>query len=103
MLGGSICCAPRGAENAEIFVLAIDDVDASLRTAELVHTQFPHLKIIARARSRQHAFALMALNLHYIMRETFLSSLDMATATLETLGEDAAFAARSVETFPPAR
>jgi voltage-gated potassium channel Kch len=88
-----------GAENAEIFVLAIDDVDASLRTAELVRAQFPHLKIIARARSRQHAFALMDLKLHYIMRETFLSSLDMASTTLEALGEDAAFARASVKRF----
>ena len=48
-----------GAETAKIFVLAIDDVDASVRTAELVRAQFPKLKIFARARNRQHAFALM--------------------------------------------
>ena len=37
--------------------------------------------------------------LHYIMRETFLSSLEMASATLETLGEDAAVARASVKRF----
>jgi glutathione-regulated potassium-efflux system protein KefB len=72
-------------------------VEASLRTAELVRMQFPHLKIIARARSRQHAFALMDFKLHYLMRETFLSSLDMATATLETLREDAVVARAAIK------
>src|SRR5271169_6551251 len=42
------------ADNAEVFVLAIDDVEASVRTAELVRKHFPHLKIFARARNRQH-------------------------------------------------
>ena len=42
------------AENAEVFVIAIDDVDASVRTAEMVRTHFPHVKIFARARNRQH-------------------------------------------------
>jgi len=88
-----------GAESAEIFVLAIDDVDASLRTAELVRSYFPHLKILARARNRQHAFALKELGLAYIMRETYLSSLDMAAMTLESLGEDAAIARAAVKRF----
>jgi glutathione-regulated potassium-efflux system ancillary protein KefC/glutathione-regulated potassium-efflux system protein KefB len=88
-----------GAAAAEVFVLAIDEVDASLRTAELVRTQFPHLKILARARTRQHAFALMDLGVGYIMRETFLSSLDMAAITLQTLGEDAAIARATVRRF----
>ena len=48
-----------GAESAQILVLAIDDVDASVRTAILAREQFPHLKVFARARNRQHAFALM--------------------------------------------
>ncbi len=48
-----------GAESADLFVLAIDEMDASLRTAEIVRTYFPDLKILARARNRQHAFALM--------------------------------------------
>ena len=44
-----------------MFVFAIDDVEASLRTAELVHRHFPGVEIHARARNRMHAYRLMDL------------------------------------------
>ena len=74
------------AENAQVFVLAIDDVEASVRTAELIRKHFPHLKIFARARNRQHAFRLMDLQVRYSIRETLASSLEMSERVLETLG-----------------
>jgi glutathione-regulated potassium-efflux system ancillary protein KefC/glutathione-regulated potassium-efflux system protein KefB len=88
-----------GAETAKIFVLAIDDVDASVRTAELVRTQFPKLKIFARARNRQHAFALMDAGVSNIIRETYLSSLDLAASVLQGLGETQASARNVVKRF----
>jgi monovalent cation:proton antiporter-2 (CPA2) family protein len=75
-----------GAEHARIFVLAIDDVAASIRTAEAVKRHFPHLKIIARARNRRHAHRLMDLGIEHIFRETFLSSLTMSKRVLTNLG-----------------
>jgi monovalent cation:proton antiporter-2 (CPA2) family protein len=74
------------AENAEIFVLAVDDIEASIRTAELVRKHFPHLKIFARARNRQHAFRLMDLGVEYNVRETLASSLEMSVEVLQALG-----------------
>ncbi|MDB6090280.1 MAG: Glutathione-regulated potassium-efflux system protein KefB, partial [Gammaproteobacteria bacterium] len=88
-----------GAETAKIFVLAIDDVDASIRTAHLVRAQFPKLKIFARARNRQHAFALMDAGVRNIIRETYLSSLDLAASVLEALGETSASARNVVRKF----
>ena len=88
-----------GAETAAVFVLAIDDVDASLRAAAIVREQFPRVKIFARARNRQHAFGLKDLGVRYIIRETFASSLEMAAAVLESLGESAATARAAVRTF----
>ncbi|HET9388643.1 MAG TPA: monovalent cation:proton antiporter-2 (CPA2) family protein, partial [Steroidobacteraceae bacterium] len=88
-----------GAENASIFVLAIDDVEASLRAATIVREQFPRVKIFARARNRQHAFGLKDLGVRYIIRETFVSSLEMAAAVLESLGESAATARAAVRRF----
>ena len=88
-----------GAETALIFVLAIDDVDASVRTAQIVKEQFPKLKIFARARNRQHAFALKDAGVRYLIRETYVSSLEMATAVLETLGEPTATAKALVRKF----
>ena len=88
-----------GAATARILVLAIDDVDASVRTAALVREQFPHLKIFARARSRQHAFALMDEGVTDVIRETYASSLEMAASVLESLGETPAAAREAVRRF----
>jgi monovalent cation:proton antiporter-2 (CPA2) family protein len=88
-----------GAEHAEVFVLAIDDIEASVRTAEMARKHFPHLKILARARNRQHAIRLMDLGIRYIIRETYLSSLDMAQKALETLGMSHHEAVESIRRF----
>jgi len=88
-----------GAQTARVFVLAIDDVDASVRTATLVREQFPQLRILARARNRQHAFALMDAGVTEVVRETYASSLEMATSVLEALGETPARAREVVRRF----
>jgi glutathione-regulated potassium-efflux system protein KefB len=88
-----------GAETAKVLVLAIDDVEASLLTAELVRAHFPKLKIFARARNRQHAFSLMDLGVTNIIRETYVSSLEMATSVLQVLGENPAAAKAIVKKF----
>ncbi len=88
-----------GAQSARVLVLAIDDVDASVRAAAVVREQFPQLRIFARARSRQHAFALMDLGVTEIIRETYASSLEMASAVLEALGETTASAREAVRRF----
>jgi glutathione-regulated potassium-efflux system ancillary protein KefC/glutathione-regulated potassium-efflux system protein KefB len=87
------------AENAEVFVLAIDDAEASVKTAELIRKHFPHLKIFARARNRQHAFRLMDLDVRYTIRETLVSSLEMSEKVLETLGLSKSKAIETVRKF----
>jgi glutathione-regulated potassium-efflux system ancillary protein KefC/glutathione-regulated potassium-efflux system protein KefB len=88
-----------GAARAEIFVLAMDDIEASVRTAALIQKHFPHLKVFARARNRQHAIRLMDLGVRYFMRETYFSSLDMAQNALEALGLSRAEAVESIRRF----
>ncbi|QWT19213.1 monovalent cation:proton antiporter-2 (CPA2) family protein [Bacillus sp. NP157] len=73
------------ADKAQVFVLATDDPEANLRTARLVRRQFPHLKIVARARNRQHVFRLMDIGVEDPVRETFYSSLMMTRHVLEAL------------------
>jgi monovalent cation:proton antiporter-2 (CPA2) family protein len=73
-------------DKARAFVLAIDDVEASLRTAELVRRHFPQVPLYARARNRQHALRLVDLGVRVIRRETFLSALDLAGEVLRGLG-----------------
>ena len=87
------------ADTAKVFLLAIDDVDASLRTAETVVKHFPHLKIYARARNRRHAHQLMDLGVTMLQRETYLSSLDLAREVLLGIGFGPIEASRTVATF----
>jgi glutathione-regulated potassium-efflux system protein KefB len=87
------------ADKAEVFVLATDDPEANLRTATLVRRHFPHLKLVARARNRQHAFRLMDIGVDEPVRETFHSSLKMTRKTLEGLGLSSERAADRVERF----
>ncbi len=70
------------AGQAKLFVLAIDDVEASMRTAEIVRRHFPKLTILARARNRVHYFRLRDLGVQVIERETFRSSLELARQAL---------------------
>jgi glutathione-regulated potassium-efflux system ancillary protein KefC/glutathione-regulated potassium-efflux system protein KefB len=87
------------AENAEVFVLAIDDVEASIRTVELIRKHFPHLPILARARNRQHAFRLLDLGVHYNIRETLGSSLELSVEVLKALGLSKLKADETVQRF----
>jgi monovalent cation:proton antiporter-2 (CPA2) family protein len=75
-----------GAEHAKLFVLAIDDVEASIHTARTVARHFPNLTIVARARNRRHKHKLMDLGVTHIFRETFLSSVALSKQVLTDLG-----------------
>jgi glutathione-regulated potassium-efflux system ancillary protein KefC/glutathione-regulated potassium-efflux system protein KefB len=88
-----------GAEHADVLVLAIDDVEASVRTAEMARRHFPQLRVLARARNRQHAFRLMDAGVTEIWRETLASSLELAEATLVALGTGRETAATQVQRF----
>jgi len=87
------------ADQASVFVLALDDPEASLRTARVVRRLYPNLRIIARARNRQHAWRLMDLGVELPVRETLYSSLKMTRQTLEALGMAPDVAADHVERF----
>ncbi|HXU63490.1 MAG TPA: glutathione-regulated potassium-efflux system protein KefC [Polyangia bacterium] len=75
-----------GAERAKLFVLAIDDVKTSVRTAEVVRQHFPRLRIVARARNVSHWVALRKLGVEQVERETFESALRTGREALEHLG-----------------
>ncbi|MEA9975921.1 MULTISPECIES: monovalent cation:proton antiporter-2 (CPA2) family protein [unclassified Pseudomonas] len=72
-------------DQAEFFIIATDDPDTNIKTAELVRKLYPKMKIIARARNRQHVHRLMDVGAQAV-RETFYSSLEMSRRTLVGLG-----------------
>ncbi len=84
---------------AKVFILALEDPEHSLRVARAMRRLYPNVHIIARARNRQHAFKLMDLGVHEIVRETLHSSLLMTRQMLEHIGVDAHTATERVESF----
>jgi glutathione-regulated potassium-efflux system protein KefB len=87
------------ADKAEIFVIATENPEENIRTARLLKRHFPHLKVFARARNRQHVFRLMDLNVEEIVRDTFYSSLELTRYVLLALGYDAATAQEHLNRF----
>lgn len=88
-----------GLEHARVMVLAIDHVQDSLRAARLIREHFPHLTLVARARDRHHAYALMAEGIEHVIRETLDSSLRAAQVTLIQMGVPESTAIDLVRTF----
>ncbi len=85
-------------EQAEYFVIATDDPETNIKTAALVRRLYPHIKILARARNRQHVHRLVDLDAQAV-RETFHSSLEMSRRMLVGLGLSPAQAEARVARF----
>ncbi len=84
---------------ARAFVLTISDIEVSVRTAEILRQHFPHVPVFARARNRNHLHRLMDQGVKVILRETFLSSLDLAHGVLRELGYSEADVNHTIDTF----
>jgi Kef-type K+ transport system membrane component KefB/voltage-gated potassium channel Kch len=87
------------ADKASILVIAIDDIEASMKCAEVAKQHFPRLKIFARAHNRLHAYRLLDLGITRVWRETFHSSADMAGRVLGELGLPDSTAEETVNIF----
>ncbi|UAN45143.1 glutathione-regulated potassium-efflux system protein KefC [Serratia sp. JSRIV001] len=77
-----------GAVQAKILINAIDDVGANLQLTELVKDNYPHMKVIARARDADHWYQLRKLGVENPERETFESSMLLGRKALELMGLD---------------
>jgi len=86
-------------DKARAVVVCISSVEASLRTVELLHRQYPHVPVYARARDRIHVHQLMDLGVGYIIRETFLSAVEMSRRVLVEAGLSHQEAERTVRMF----
>ena len=87
------------ADQSRFLVLAIDDMEASVRTAEMVRKHFPKLRILARARNRRHAHLLMELGVEVVVREMLYSSLKLTEELLQELGLPEQDIVRTMERF----
>lgn len=88
-----------GISKARVFILAVDDLERSITTAQYLRKNYPDLFILARARDRQHYYRLREVGVNYIWRETYLTALDMSRESLEILGISPEKARDTIQTF----
>jgi len=88
-----------GAGHAKYLILAIDDVASSVKAAAVAREHFPHLKIFARARNRQHVYELLDLGVTNIWRETLGSSMQLSEAILLEMNTPPEQARNIIERF----
>ncbi|MEP7702654.1 monovalent cation:proton antiporter-2 (CPA2) family protein [Paraglaciecola sp. 25GB23A] len=75
-----------GIEQAKILLIAVDGEDEGLKIAELVHHNFPHVRIIARARNRFAARRYAEIGVNHYVRELFAGGLEAASMLLTEYG-----------------
>lgn len=88
-----------GAHTAQMLVVAIDDADKTLEIIKLAHKNYPHLKIVARAIDRRHAYQMLNLKVDAFNRETVDSAINLAVEALELLGNNKQDAERAGKLF----
>ena len=88
-----------GAATAKAILICIDDKEAAVKIAEVVHEEFPLVPLLARAYDRGHAIDLVHAGVDFQIRETFESAMLFSRETLKALGEDEELAAEVVEEF----
>ena len=88
-----------GLAQARVMILAIQNIEASIKTATLVTRNFPQIQLYARARNRKHGHLLQDAGVQHVTRDTLHSSLHMAKEILQNLGNSMEDATKVVDVF----
>lgn len=88
-----------GCENAKLFIAAIDNPSANLKVVEMIKKHFPHLRILARARSRSDAFEMVDMGINDFYRESLYSAVHLGVDALVELGQRRYTATRQGQRF----
>jgi CPA2 family monovalent cation:H+ antiporter-2 len=88
-----------GAEDAKIFIAAIDNPEVNLSVVESLRKHFPHLNILTRARNRVDAYELIDHGVTKIYRETLYTAVHLGVDALTQLGHRKYSATRQGQRF----
>jgi CPA2 family monovalent cation:H+ antiporter-2 len=88
-----------GAEDADIFISAIDDPATNILLIETLKKHYPRLRIMVRAQNRYDAYELMELQPEKVYREHIDTSIRMGVDVLRALGMRSYSAARAGQNF----
>ncbi|WP_291115613.1 monovalent cation:proton antiporter-2 (CPA2) family protein [Flavobacterium sp. UBA6135] len=88
-----------GAEDAKLFIAAIDNPSVNLNVVEIIRKNFPNLKILTRARNRIDAYELIDHGVENIYRETLYTAVHLGVDALTQLGHRKYSATRQGQRF----
>ena len=88
-----------GADSARVLVIAIDDPDKILQIVATARRYYPHLKVLARAVSRTHAYELLDAGVEQVYRENLDTSLQIGVDVMRAVGVRAYEAGRRARLF----
>lgn len=88
-----------GAEDAKLFIAAIDNPSVNLTVVETIRKNFPNLKILTRARNRIDAYELIDHGVENIYRETLYTAVHLGVDALTQLGHRKYSATRQGQRF----
>jgi CPA2 family monovalent cation:H+ antiporter-2 len=88
-----------GAEEAKLFIAAIDNPEVNLSVVEILRKHFPHLNILTRARNRVDAYELIDHGVEKIYRETLYTAVHLGVDALTQLGHRKYSATRQGQRF----
>ncbi len=88
-----------GIEEARVLLVAIDSAEQINQMVTLVKKEFPHIKIIARARDRMHATDLAKQGVELYVREVFNGGLKACESVLTAYGYTEGQSKRMTEIF----
>jgi monovalent cation:proton antiporter-2 (CPA2) family protein len=88
-----------GIEEADLFVIAIDDRDRAVALVEYMKQQHAHVALLVRAFDQIHYYQLKQAGAEYIIKETYHSALNLACEALTRLGFHPAQAEQLKKTF----
>jgi monovalent cation:H+ antiporter-2, CPA2 family len=75
-----------GADEAKLFIAAIDSPETNRLIITELGKHFPNLKVLARARNRMDAYELIDLGVKNIYRETLYTAVHLGVEALSQLG-----------------
>jgi monovalent cation:proton antiporter-2 (CPA2) family protein len=75
-----------GIEDADLFVIAIDDRERAVELAASIKHRYPHLAVLARAFDQIHYYQLKQAGAEFIIKETYHAALDLGCEALTRLG-----------------
>lgn len=88
-----------GIKNAKLVILSMAEYDEALKVADYLKKNYPHVKIMARAKDIYHAFEFFKRNVNTVQHEVFNSAAELGERALVHLGLSKYDAYRAARTF----